>query len=184
MENNNEENKKINFFKRIWYSIGRIDKYKKMEEDGLGKSIGYFFGVLAIICIILTFFIIQSKAITLSNLEENLEVKLSSSYLYSYCFSSYFTLIGMTYILYILLISIVLWIITKIAKLDWTFKGTISKIIYASTLSMIVFSICIVITNVAKIKIPYIDIIAIGIIYVYIFLLIRKDRKNKQKNND
>ena len=37
-----EENiTKINFFKKVWYSITKINKYEEMREEGVGKSIKY-----------------------------------------------------------------------------------------------------------------------------------------------
>ena len=30
---------KINFFKKVWYSITKISKYEDMRKEGLGKSL-------------------------------------------------------------------------------------------------------------------------------------------------
>ena len=38
-----EENIKINFFKKIWYSIAKPSKYEDLKKQGVGKAIKYFF---------------------------------------------------------------------------------------------------------------------------------------------
>lgn len=48
-----EEKIKINFFKKIWYSIAKPSKYKELRKLGLGKSLKYFFSIISILAIIL-----------------------------------------------------------------------------------------------------------------------------------
>ena len=33
---------KINFFKKVWYSITKISKYDDMRKEGLGKSMASY----------------------------------------------------------------------------------------------------------------------------------------------
>lgn len=61
MENKKEEinediekdNKKIPFFRKFWYSIGRIGQYEKLNKEGFVASLKYFFGLVAILAFIL-----------------------------------------------------------------------------------------------------------------------------------
>ncbi len=61
MENKKEEinediekdNKKIPFFRKFWYSIGRIGQYEKLNKEGFVTSLKYFFGLVAILAFIL-----------------------------------------------------------------------------------------------------------------------------------
>ena len=38
-ENINEKKNKKGFFKKIWYSITKIEKYPEMAIDGVGKAV-------------------------------------------------------------------------------------------------------------------------------------------------
>ena len=54
-----EENKektnilKTNFFKKVWYSITKIEKYPEMAAQGLGKAISYGMKIIAILAVVL-----------------------------------------------------------------------------------------------------------------------------------
>ncbi len=52
---NNQENNinKQGFFKKLWYSIIKIEKYPDMAAQGLGKAMGYLSKVVAIMAIVL-----------------------------------------------------------------------------------------------------------------------------------
>ena len=52
-ENIEKDNKKIPFFRKFWYSIGRIGQYEKLNKEGLVASLKYFFGLVAILAFIL-----------------------------------------------------------------------------------------------------------------------------------
>ena len=64
-----EENKPqtINFFKKVWYSITKFEKYPEMATEGLGSAIKY----LAIISLILTFFVVIGSTIEMNKLVQN-----------------------------------------------------------------------------------------------------------------
>ena len=59
IEENKEENKeesnilKVNFFKKVWYSITKIEKYPEMAAEGLGKAISYSMKIIAILAVVL-----------------------------------------------------------------------------------------------------------------------------------
>ena len=44
---------KPNFFKKVWYSITKIEKYPNMATEGLGTAIGYLAKMIAILAIVL-----------------------------------------------------------------------------------------------------------------------------------
>ena len=48
-----EDKLKINFFKKLWYSIARPSKYEKLRNLGIGKAIQYFFSLISILAIVL-----------------------------------------------------------------------------------------------------------------------------------
>lgn len=54
-EQNNEEINilKPNFFKKVWYSITKIEKYPEMAAQGLGNAIKYIAKLVVILAIIL-----------------------------------------------------------------------------------------------------------------------------------
>lgn len=57
MEENKEKivtkQSKPNFFKKVWYSITKIEKYPDMASDGLGTAIGYLAKIVVFIAIVL-----------------------------------------------------------------------------------------------------------------------------------
>ena len=56
METEKIENKqpKIGFFKKVWYSITKIEKYPDMAAQGLSKAVSYFLKIVAILPIIIS----------------------------------------------------------------------------------------------------------------------------------
>ena len=55
-EKANEQNEKIKkegVFKKVWYSITRIEKYPEMAAQGLGKAFSYICKVVAVLAIVL-----------------------------------------------------------------------------------------------------------------------------------
>lgn len=56
MEEEKKEEKKqtkTGFFKRVWYSITKIEKYPDMASEGLGRALGYLARITAILTVIL-----------------------------------------------------------------------------------------------------------------------------------
>lgn len=54
-ENNQSEKiKKQGFFKKVWYSITKIERYPEMAAQGVGKAFSYISKVVAILAIILS----------------------------------------------------------------------------------------------------------------------------------
>ena len=46
------QNEKIGFFKKVWYSITKIEKYPDMSAQGFGKAMGYVAKLIAILTIV------------------------------------------------------------------------------------------------------------------------------------
>ncbi len=53
MEEENVPIKKYGFFKKVWYSITKIEKYSDMAAEGLGRAFTYLCKIVAIIAIII-----------------------------------------------------------------------------------------------------------------------------------
>ena len=54
--NNNSENevyKPLRFFKKVWYSVTKIEKYPAMSAEGLGRAIAYCCKIIAILAIVI-----------------------------------------------------------------------------------------------------------------------------------
>ena len=102
--------------------------------------------------------------------------KTSFAYYLAQFFVFYLGLYTILYLLYIVLISTSLWVVTKITKQKWTFKKSVMNTIYASTLSLIIYVLYMVISFFAKFSILFMDIISIMIIYIYIFLVLRREK--------
>ena len=71
-----EEDIKINFFKKIWYSIAKPSKYANLRKLGLGKAIKYIFSIISIFALILAILatILQINTVNdaISYLDKNL----------------------------------------------------------------------------------------------------------------
>lgn len=105
-------------------------------------------------------------------------VKQRTSYTYflAQFFVFYLGMYTILYLLYILLISGSLWVVTKISKHKWKFKEAVMNTTYASTLSLITYIIYTTINFFVKFTIPFMDIISIMLVYIYIFLILRREK--------
>ena len=292
-----EDKLKINFFKKLWYSIARPSKYEKLRNLGIGKAIQYIFSLISILAIVLAIiaaflqikvvnnaiayldekipeFTFKENKLTLENADatilddekiisylgnkivinslikkedainqykdlatennkvliflneeyilisnkynpesknnEGIENKkyseISSKYIkdtsyeyskkdvieylkkrttYTYYIAQYFVIyfgsIIILYGIYIILISLSLWLVTKILKVKWTLKETVMNTIYASSLSMIVYVLYMIVSYFTKLKIPIMDILIIFLIFIYLYLLVWKRKKREIK---
>lgn len=292
-----EENVKINFLKKIWYSIARPSKYEDLRKQGVGKAIKYIFSIIAILSIILAiiasvlqidivkdaisyldeklpevkfkentltleneeavilddskiiqyfgnvivinpllekqdainqykdlateknsvivflkseYVIISNKYNPESENEEGIENKkyedISKNFIkdmsyeygkkdiieyltertsYTYYIAQYFVVyfgtITFLYFIYIILISTSLWLVTKLSKLKWTFKDSVMNTTYASTLSMMFYVLYMITSYFTNFRISFADIISIVVIFVYLYIIILK-QKREEKN--
>ena len=58
----------INFFKKVWYSITKFEKYPEMATEGLGRALKY----LAMMCAFITVFMTISSFIEMKKVVFNL----------------------------------------------------------------------------------------------------------------
>lgn len=56
MEKDIKNDKNINFWKKIYYSIFKLNKYEDMIKEGLKKSVKYFFSLVSVVAIISSIF--------------------------------------------------------------------------------------------------------------------------------
>lgn len=72
-----EENKlqNINFFKKVWYSITKFDKYPDMAAEGIKRAIKY----LAIMASIVTVFLVINSVIKMNEMVEELATYVESN---------------------------------------------------------------------------------------------------------
>lgn len=292
-----ENTTKINFFKKVWYSITKINKYEEMREEGLGKSIKYILTLTFWLAIILAIFAtilqisISNKAIsyldeklpqmkfkdnvlslegedavilnedefieyfknavvinpllekqeavdqykdlatenndvlvflsdkyivisnkynpeseneegvtiynyseisdkylkdnsieyTKTHLIEYLRNHSSVTYYFAQYWIIYLVMITFIYFIYIMLISVGMWLAIKLAKFKWSFKETLINTIYASTLSIIIYVLYLIVSYYAKFSISFMDIISLALIFIYLFILLWKDKNKKAK---
>ena len=52
-QNENKINYQKGFFKKIWYSITKIEKYPEMAVEGVGRAISYMIKLVAILALVL-----------------------------------------------------------------------------------------------------------------------------------
>lgn len=288
---------KINFFKKVWYSITKISKYEDMRKEGLGKSIKYILTLTLWLAIVLAIFAtilqisISNKAIsyldeklpqmkfkdnvlsiedgdatilnedefkeyfknavvintllekqeavnqykdlatenndvlvflsdkyivisnkynpeneneegittynysdisdkyikdksmeyTKTHLIEYLRNHSSATYYFAQFWIIYLVMITFIYFIYIILISAGIWLATKLAKFKWTFKDSLMNTIYAATLSEIIYVTYMIVSYYAKFSISFMDVISLLLIFVYIFIILWKDKKKSER---
>ena len=292
-----EDKLKINFFKKLWYSIARPSKYEKLRNLGIGKAIQYFFSLISILAIVLAIiaaflqikvvnnaiayldekipeFKFKDNKLTLENedatildderitsylgnkivintlikkedainqykdlttennkvliflneeyilisnkynpesennegienkkysevsskfitdtsyeyskkdLIEYLKERTTYTYYIAQFFVIYFGFITFRYFIYIVLIAASLWLVTKLSKSKWTLGEAIMNTIYASTLSMVVYVLYLIISYFTGLIIPIVDIISIFFIFIYQYLLVWRQKKKEIK---
>ena len=80
-EENNVENIKINFFKKVYYSIFKISKYDEMAKIGLKDAIKYIFKLTAIVTCILSLFLSFNMKKYVSKFADFLDENLPELYI-------------------------------------------------------------------------------------------------------
>ena len=126
-----------------------------------------------------------------------LQQRYSQSYYFGSYFIVYFINLLFIYAIYILLISFFLWAMskffnwiknkrfwTKVYFVNWNYKTTFMNTIYGSTLSMVIYAIFILLAQIAGITVASFDIISMLPIFIYILILINKERKESQNDKE
>jgi cation transport ATPase len=174
MEESEIKKPKMKFFKKIWYSIAKVSKYDEMIEQGPKKAIKYFLGLIAILSIILTIVAMGVEIFTV----ETIETSLYAYYAIIY-YLSHFIVLFIIYALYIFIIAMSIFLVSKLFKMGQSVKNSLSMTIYASTLSIIVYVVYLVISYFTKIAISYFDSIAILFVFIYIGIIFNRKRKER-----
>lgn len=177
MNENNEEvtqkekvkHKNINFFKKIIFSIAKINKYDEMSKEGLKSAIKYFFCLITLMSTILS---VISTCVQVQNANN-----APLMYYFALYFVINFATIAMFFIVDIAVIGIVAILISKFKtnKLDKSKKELYTISIYSSTLSIILYIAYIIFNYFTKISIPLFDVFDLIIAYIYLMIVLKKD---------
>ena len=189
-----EEFIKLNFFKKVWYSISKYEKYPELAALGVKKAIIYFTEIILIASIIYTaiyIYYIQNRANynqeelsfsqkIVKNLvpnqlaENNEEFEEVYSILNSYSDSKIIIITGISIFMAffiatmfdVLILSLFGLINCFFAKIKINYKAIFNMSIYALTLSIILREIYYAITLLTDFKIKYFDIMYVAISYI------------------
>ena len=182
---------KMNFFKKIWYSISKFEKYPEMAALGVKKAILYFIEILFIMSIIYTgIYVYYIKNV--AEFDDNgvsfseklaIEVKRKSKIengetiienIKNSKNKVLIATVGITFLM-ALIIETLLNVITLsffgiltcvFAKIKMNYKALFNMSIYAFTLSIILRTIYFAITTLTLYKIKYFDIMYVSIAYI------------------
>ena len=189
-----EEFIKLNFLKKIWYSISKYEKYPELAALGVKKAIIYFTEIILIASIMYTaiyIYYIQNRMnydqeeLSISqkivrNLvpnqlaENNEEFEEVYGALNSYSDSRIITITGISIFMAffiatmfdVLILSLFGLINCFFAKIKINYRAIFNMSIYALTLSIILREIYYAITLLTDFKIKYFDIMYVAISYI------------------
>ena len=113
---------------------------------------------------------------------EYLNERTTYSYYIAQSFAVYFVLIVFRYLIYTIFISLAIWLLAKFLKLKWTYKDSLMNTIYALTLSILVYVLYMIISDFTKFR-RHIEIISIGTVFIYLYMLIIKQVMEKRRKN-
>lgn len=184
---------KMNFFKKIWYSISKFEKYPEMAALGIKKAILYLTELILVTSIIFTGIYVyyadnttefdenlnlSQKIVKLltnqSNMEnkqmeemiaENLQNEKTETLVITIAFALFITLFLET-LLDVITLSIFGILTCFFAKIRMKYKALFNMSIYAFTLSIILRNVYFAITTLTTFKIKYFDIMYIAIAYI------------------
>lgn len=169
--------KKIKFYKKVWYSITKFDKYENMVNEGMRPALNYLC-IISLICAVI-FTIMQMVYIATTN---NFDANTNYGILVLDYMIVYFISYLIVFLIFILLAMLVGFICSKIAKLRLNLKQLFSASVYSYTLSIIIIVIYSILNAITGITIKYIQIAYMLIAYIYLTTVIINER-NKVKNN-
>ena len=182
---------KMNFFKKVWYSISKFEKYPEMAALGVKRAILYFTKIVLIMSIIFTgiyvYYIkniaefdeeglnfseklaieltrnskIENKETIIENLKNEKSEVLIVAIGIAFLMSNY---IGILVDVFILSAFGVMTCI--VAKIKMNYKALFNMSIYAFTLPIILRTIYFAITTLTTFKIKYFDVMYVAIAYI------------------
>lgn len=76
-ENNNKENNEIkkSFFKKVWYSIDKIEKYSELSAEGFGRAIKYLIVLVLTLSVISSIVTIYKTSLEVKNIAQYINEK-------------------------------------------------------------------------------------------------------------
>lgn len=195
MENNQSKKEqflKLNFFKKVWYSIIEFEKYPELAALGVKKAIIYFTQLILIFCIIYTgcyvYYVsnianFEEENLTLSQkimkttIGENVDETQKSNIMERASLYSDKTIIATLFanVVFQFYLSTLLDVFTlsifglftcMVAKIKMNYKAVFNMSIYALTFSIILRTIYFAITILTGFKIKYFEVMYISIAYI------------------
>ena len=188
-----EQFMKLNFFKKVWISISKFEKYPEMAALGVKKAIIYFTELMLVFSIIFTGSYIyyvsniaefeesdlnfSEKVITLLMDESNIQndelidvtnaVGESSKYtIVIALFISFFINFYLITLIDVFVLSLFGLITCYIARIKMNYKAVFNMSVYALTLSIILRLIYLVITTLTSFEIKYFDVMYMAVSYI------------------
>lgn len=195
MENNQslkEEYLKLNFFKKIWYSIVKFEKYPEMAALGVKQAVMYFTKLILIFSIIYTGAFIYhvskkpeyneqnlnltQRLVTAMVDETNFSEKLNtaadlvkqegSKSIIIALFIGMFIALFITSLLDVFTLSLFGLITCFVARIKINYKALFNMSIFALTLAMILRTIYFVLNLLTNFEIKYFDVMYVAISYI------------------
>lgn len=188
-----EQYLKLNFFKKIWYSITKFEKYPELVALGVKKALIYFTELIVIFCVIYTGSYVYYVSNVATFEEENLSLSqkviktmiketgseneqinqaleiadnYSDTAMIGSLFISSFISFWVAIVLDVFTLSIFGLFTCLIAKIKMNYKAVFNMSIYAITLSLILRTIYVVVTMLTSFEIKYFDVMYVAVAYI------------------
>ena len=188
-----EQYLKLNFFKKIWYSITKFEKYPELAALGVKKALIYFTELIVIFCVIYTGSYVYYVSNVATFEEENLSLSqkviktmiketgseneqinqaleiadnYSDTEMIGSLFISSFISFWVAIVLDVFTLSIFGLFTCLIAKIKMNYKAVFNMSIYAITLSLILRTIYVVVTMLTSFEIKYFDVMYVAVAYI------------------
>ena len=188
-----EQYLKLNFFKKIWYSITKFEKYPELAALGVKKALIYFTELIVIFCVIYTGSYVYYVSNVATFEEENLSLSqkviktmiketgseneqinqaleiadnYSDTAMIGSLFISSFISFWVAIVLDVFTLSIFGLFTCLIAKIKMNYKAVFNMSIYAITLSLILRTIYVVVTMLTSFEIKYFDVMYVAVAYI------------------
>ena len=188
-----EQYLKLNFFKKIWYSITKFEKYPELATLGVKKALIYFTELIVIFCVIYTGSYVYYVSNVATFEEENLSLSqkviktmiketgseneqinqaleiadnYSDTAMIGSLFISSFISFWVAIVLDVFTLSIFGLFTCLIAKIKMNYKAVFNMSIYAITLSLILRTIYVVVTMLTSFEIKYFDVMYVAVAYI------------------
>lgn len=191
MEEKKEKILKMNFFKKVWYSIIKFEKYPEMAALGVKKAVIYFTELMIIFSILFTgtyiYYIsniaefeeenltLSEKIVkTLTNGNEDEQIAQTAEILKEYpsenliftLFISIFISFYIATLMDVFTLSIFGLLTCLVAKIKMNYKAVFNMSIFSLTLSIILRIIYSMVTMLTGFEVKYFDVMYIAVAYI------------------